>query len=108
MVGSRLITKTLVDFLFGFYLLNYVLNHTINHIQNQKINLMNKTIKLVLLIAGVLLLGYGFYTMVIPETQVSIGNLDIVEAQDNTNSYISIGLGILAVALSLLKDKSSK
>ena len=27
MAGSRLLTKILADFLFGFYLLNYVLNH---------------------------------------------------------------------------------
>ena len=67
---------------------------------------MNKTIKTVLLIVGVILLGYGIYTMVVPETQVSIGDLDLIEAQDNTNSYITIALGIVAVALSLIKGKS--
>jgi hypothetical protein len=67
---------------------------------------MNKTIKTVLLVVGVILLGYGIYTMVVPETQISIGDIDLVEAQDNTNSYITIGLGILAVALSLVKGKS--
>ena len=67
---------------------------------------MNKTIKTVLLIVGVLLLAYGIYTMIIPETQVSIGDLDLVEAQDNTNSFIIIGLGIVAVVLSLIKEKS--
>lgn len=67
---------------------------------------MNKTIKTVLLIVGVLLLAYGIYTMIIPETQVSIGDLDLVEAQDNTNSFIIIGLGIVAVVLSLIKGKS--
>lgn len=68
---------------------------------------MNKTIKTVLLFAGVLLLVYGIYTMVIPETQVSIGDLDLVTVQDNTNSYIAIGFGIIAVVLSLIKEKSS-
>ncbi|QTD36491.1 hypothetical protein JL193_10035 [Polaribacter batillariae] len=67
---------------------------------------MNKTIKTVLLVAGLILLGYGIYTLIQPETQVSIGDLDLIEAQDNTNSYITIGLGILAVALSLIKGKS--
>lgn len=66
---------------------------------------MNKSIKLVLLIAGIVLLTYGIYTMVIPETQVSIGDVDLIEAQDNTNAYITIGLGIVAVVLSLVKGK---
>lgn len=67
---------------------------------------MNKTIKALLLIVGIVLLSYGVYAMVVPETQVSIGDLDLVEAQDNTNAFISIGLGILAIALSLIKGKS--
>ena len=64
---------------------------------------MNKNIKTILLVVGIILLAYGFYTMVVPETKVSIGDLDLVEAQDNTNAYIAIGLGILAVVLSLIK-----
>ncbi|WP_334056453.1 hypothetical protein [Polaribacter sp. P097] len=67
---------------------------------------MNKTIKTVLLIVGVVLLAYGIYTMVIPETKVAIGDVSLVEAQDNTNSFIVIGLGIAAVVLSLVKGKS--
>jgi hypothetical protein len=67
---------------------------------------MNKTIKTVLLIVGVVLLAYGIYTMVIPETKVAIGDVSLVEAQDNTNSFIIIGLGIVAVVLSLVKGKS--
>ena len=67
---------------------------------------MNKTIKIVLLVAGILILAYGVYTMITPETQVSIGELDLIETQDNTNSYITIALGILAIALSLIKGKS--
>ena len=67
---------------------------------------MNKTIKTVLLLAGIVLLVYGTYTMIQPETQVSIGDLDLIKSQDNTNSYITIGLGIAAVALSLIKGKS--
>jgi multisubunit Na+/H+ antiporter MnhC subunit len=68
---------------------------------------MNKTIKIVLLFTGVILLVYGIYTLVMPETQISIAGLDLVTVPDNTNSYIVIGLGILAVALSLIKEKSS-
>lgn len=67
---------------------------------------MNKTIKTVLLIAGVILVAYGIYTMIQPETQVSIGDLDLLEAQDNTNSYITIAIGVVALALGLIKGKS--
>ena len=67
---------------------------------------MNKKIKLVLLVAGIILLAYGIYTMVIPETQVSIGNVDLIKAQDNTNAYVTIALGIIAVVLSLVKGKN--
>lgn len=44
--------------------------------------------------------------MIKPEAQLSIGNLDIVTTQDNTNSYITIALGIVAVAIGLVKGKS--
>lgn len=67
---------------------------------------MNKSIKLVLLITGAILLSYGSYTMVIPETKISIGDLDLVKTQDNTNAYITIALGIVAVVLSLIKGKN--
>lgn len=67
---------------------------------------MNKSIKTILLVAGIILLGYGIFTLIQPETQVSIGDLDILETQDNTNSYITIALGIVAIAISLVKGKS--
>lgn len=67
---------------------------------------MNKSIKTVLLVVGIVLLAYGIYTMVVPETKVAIGDVSLIEAQDNTNAYITIGLGILAVVLSLVKGKS--
>ena len=35
MAGSRLITKILADFLFGFYLLTFVLKYATNHTQNR-------------------------------------------------------------------------
>lgn len=67
---------------------------------------MNKTIKMILLIAGVGLLGYGIYMLVAPETSVSIGPLD-VQAQDNNNAYITIGLGLLALVISFVGGKKS-
>lgn len=67
---------------------------------------MNKSIKTVLLVAGIILLIYGIYTLIQPEAQVSIGDVDLVEAQDNTNAYITIGIGVVALALGLIKGKS--
>ncbi|MHB1106905.1 MAG: hypothetical protein ACYCZ2_11130 [Lutibacter sp.] len=67
---------------------------------------MNKTVKTVLMVAGIVLLAYGIYTMVRPEAAISVGPLN-VEAQDNTNSYITIGLGIVALVASFLGGKKS-
>ncbi|MFL1897244.1 hypothetical protein ACJRPK_16190 [Aquimarina sp. 2-A2] len=63
-------------------------------------------VKTILLIAGVILLGYGIYTVITPEASVSIGGFSI-EAQDNTNAYISIGLGILALLASVIVSKKA-
>lgn len=67
---------------------------------------MNKNIKTILLVVGIILLAYGFYTMVVPETKVAVGDVSLLKAQDNTNAYIAIALGILAVVLSLIKGKN--
>lgn len=66
---------------------------------------MNKTTKTILLVAGLVLLGYGIYTLIQPEAKVSVGNVSLMEAQDNTNSYITIALGIVTVAVSMFKKK---
>lgn len=65
---------------------------------------MNQTIKLIVVIAGVALLGYGIYTLIAPEASISLGPLN-VEAQDNTNSYITIGLGVLTLVIGLFFSK---
>ena len=67
---------------------------------------MNKTIKMILLIAGVGLLGYGIYLLVIPETSLDLGILDI-QTQDNKNAYMTIGLGLLALAIGFFAGKKS-
>ncbi|MDO7171933.1 hypothetical protein [Mariniflexile sp. AS56] len=59
------------------------------------------------MIVGVVLLGYGIYTMIMPETQISIGDLDLIEAQDNTNAYITIGLGLVALLFSFVGAKKA-
>lgn len=65
---------------------------------------MTKNVKLILLIVGIVLIVYGIYTMIAPEASVSIGGLS-VEAQDNTDSYITIALGLVAVVLSYVGGK---
>lgn len=67
---------------------------------------MNKSVKTILLVVGIVLLAYGIYTMIAPEASVGIGDMSI-EAQDNTNSYITIALGLVAVVLSVVAGKKS-
>ncbi len=65
---------------------------------------MNKNVKKILLVAGVVLVSYGIYTLIAPEASVSLGSFS-VETQDNTGSYITIALGLGAIALSFLGGK---
>ncbi|MGZ0016489.1 hypothetical protein [Yeosuana sp. AK3] len=65
---------------------------------------MNKTLKSILLVVGLVLLIYGVYTMFAPEASLSIGSLDIT-TQDNTNSYIMIGLGLASILISFIGGK---
>ena len=67
---------------------------------------MNRTIKMILLIAGIGLLGYGIYLLVMPEASLDLGFVDI-ETQDNKNAYITIVLGLLALAISFFAGKKS-
>lgn len=62
---------------------------------------MNKQVKSILLIVGVVLLLYGIYTLIMPEASLDLGIVQ-VEEQDNTNAYITIVLGIIALAVSLI------
>lgn len=65
---------------------------------------MNRTLKAVLLIVGLILIFYGIYILVKPEASVRLGNSKI-EVQENTMSIITIGLGIVSVVLSMLVSK---
>jgi hypothetical protein len=66
---------------------------------------MDRTIKSILLLIGIALLFYGIYTLVIPETQISIEEIDLVKVQENTNSYLTVGIGLVAIVLSLINPK---
>ncbi|MDA9089578.1 hypothetical protein N9K15_01395 [Maribacter arcticus] len=65
---------------------------------------MNKQVKSILLIVGVVLLIYGIYTLIMPEASLDLGIVK-VEEQDNTNANITIVLGIIALAVSLVGGK---
>lgn len=65
---------------------------------------MNKAIKTILMVVGIILLVYGIYTLIAPETSVGIGDLKI-ETQDNTNAYITIVLGLVSLTLGYLGGK---
>lgn len=66
---------------------------------------MNKAIKSILIIVGLALLGYGIYTLIVPETIFSIGSLDVKAQDNNNNSYITIGLGLLALLIGLMGNR---
>lgn len=65
---------------------------------------MHKVIQAILLVVGVFLIGYGLYTMIIPEASVDLGIVE-AEIQDNNNAYVNIGFGIAAILLSLLAGR---
>lgn len=65
---------------------------------------MHKAIQGILLLVGIFLIGYGIYTMITPEASVDLGIVE-TEVQDNNNAYITIGLGIASVVLSLLASR---
>ncbi len=58
---------------------------------------MKNTLKIVLLVVGLLLVGYGIYTLVTPEVTMQAGPLKVEAQGDKTQSYAMIGLGILAL-----------
>lgn len=58
---------------------------------------MNNTLKIVLLVVGVILIGYGLYTLITPEVSLQAGPLKVEAQGDNTQSYAMIGLGILSL-----------
>jgi len=75
-----------------------------NLINNYKRTNMHKAVQAILLIVGVILIGYGIYTMITPEASVDLGIVE-AEIQDNNNAYITIGLGVASLVLGLLSSK---
>ncbi len=65
---------------------------------------MNKMIKTLLIVAGFALLVYGGYELVTPETSIDIGIAEF-KSQNNTNAYISIGIGIVSLVAGFFVSK---
>jgi hypothetical protein len=68
--------------------------------------MMNKTVKTILLVVGVVLVAYGIYKMIMPEASVDIGIAEF-EAQDNKDAFITIGLGLVAIVISFLGGRKA-
>ena len=60
---------------------------------------------MILVVAGILVLVYGIYTFIAPEAVVSIGSVDVIKAQDNSDAYIAIGIGVVLLFIGLLGTK---
>ena len=67
---------------------------------------MNNSVKLILLVVGVILIVYGIYTLITPEASMDLGVIS-AEVQDNNDSYITIALGLVAVVLSRVGGKKA-
>jgi hypothetical protein len=65
---------------------------------------MNKTIKFIILLAGLVVTLYGIYQIISPEASVDIGIAEF-ESQDNKNSFITTGFGIVLLLIGLLVKK---
>lgn len=58
---------------------------------------MNNVLKFVLLIIGIVLVGYGLYDLLTPEFAIDAGPLQVEAHGDNTQSYAMIIFGILSL-----------
>jgi uncharacterized membrane protein HdeD (DUF308 family) len=58
---------------------------------------MNNVLKIVLLVIGVGMIGYGLYTLITPAFSVDAGPLQIEAQGDKTQSYAMIGFGVLSL-----------
>ncbi|MEE3999031.1 hypothetical protein V1T75_01685 [Tenacibaculum sp. FZY0031] len=65
---------------------------------------MNKIIKIFLIIAGIILIGYGIYKIISPEATVDIGIAEF-NSQNNNNAYITLGIGIATLMVSFFIKK---
>jgi len=67
---------------------------------------MKSIAKTVLLILGIGLLCYGTYTLIEPEASLDVLGMSI-EEQDNTNAYITLGLGLVLTLIGSFLPKKA-
>jgi hypothetical protein len=68
---------------------------------------MKNSLNIILLVVGVILIGYGLYTVLSPNTVIEVGPIHVKENDNSfdTQSVITIGLGILSIAGAILFKK---
>lgn len=66
---------------------------------------MQNTLKIVLLVVGIALIGYGLYTVIFPHISLEDGTSKIPAKTDNTQSFAMICLGILTLVCGLAFKK---
>ena len=60
---------------------------------------MDKIIKTLLIISGLVLTAYGVYKVIAPEATVDIGIAEF-NSQDNKKAYISLAVGVVILIIS--------
>lgn len=60
---------------------------------------MNATLKIILLVVGLALIGFGLYTFLTPETVFEAGPISVKAKNNNIDiqSIVIIGIGVLAL-----------
>ena len=58
---------------------------------------MKNTLKVVLIIVGLICLGYGLYTLLTPQVSINAGPIKVEKQGDKTQSIALIGLGVLSL-----------
>ncbi|MBW2962182.1 hypothetical protein [Mesonia aestuariivivens] len=58
---------------------------------------MKNTLKVVLLLVGAVLIGYGIYTILFPHISLENGTDKVIAESDSTQSFAMICLGILTL-----------
>jgi len=66
---------------------------------------MQNTLRIVLLILGIALIGYGLYTVFFPHISLEDGTSTISAKDDQTQSFAMVCLGILTLVCGLAFKK---
>ncbi len=70
---------------------------------NQKLDLIMKILKIVLLVVGVVLILFGLYNAFVPQTVVEVGPLEVNAKEGLSNQTLGmIGIGVLALLAGIL------